>query len=145
MSKDPIGFGGGVSNLYEYCVNDPKNIIDIDGMQIIPSPFIPQAIGGLSDFLDNYFKMRKANFQDADKYFHCMANCEATKKGAGGKAMAYAMSEAREIVDEHIKGDASDACMEDREANNWGRSCPPNVPCKERCNRFRPVGLNPKY
>lgn len=26
-------FGGGVSNLYEYCVNDPVNKIDLTGMQ----------------------------------------------------------------------------------------------------------------
>jgi RHS repeat-associated protein len=32
--KDPIGFGGGVSNLYEYCLNDPVNNIDSDGKQV---------------------------------------------------------------------------------------------------------------
>ena len=33
-TKDPIGFGGGVSNLYEYIVNDPVNEIDLYGKQI---------------------------------------------------------------------------------------------------------------
>ena len=32
-SKDPILFGGGVSNLYEYCVNDPVNYLDPIGAQ----------------------------------------------------------------------------------------------------------------
>lgn len=32
--KDPIGFGGGVSNLYEYVINDPINLFDISGFQL---------------------------------------------------------------------------------------------------------------
>jgi RHS repeat-associated protein len=32
-TKDPIGFNGGVSNLYEYVVNDPINIVDVFGLQ----------------------------------------------------------------------------------------------------------------
>jgi len=34
-NKDPIGFGGGVSNLYEYVVNDPINSLDYNGLQPI--------------------------------------------------------------------------------------------------------------
>ena len=35
ICKDPIGFGGGVSNLYEYVVNDPINLVDINGLQTV--------------------------------------------------------------------------------------------------------------
>lgn len=31
LTKDPIGFGGGDTNLYGYVLNDPINSIDIDG------------------------------------------------------------------------------------------------------------------
>ena len=33
VAKDPILFAGGVSNLYEYCVNDPVNLQDFSGLQ----------------------------------------------------------------------------------------------------------------
>ncbi len=33
MNRDPLLFGGGVSNLYEYCVNNPVNIADLNGNQ----------------------------------------------------------------------------------------------------------------
>ncbi len=36
-AKDPIGFGGGVSNLFEYCVNDPVNLFDPNGRQWLTS------------------------------------------------------------------------------------------------------------
>jgi len=32
-AKDPILFAGGTSNLYEYCLNDPVNSVDLDGLQ----------------------------------------------------------------------------------------------------------------
>jgi RHS repeat-associated protein len=33
--KDPIGFGGGVSNIYEYVINNPINYLDLSGKQEI--------------------------------------------------------------------------------------------------------------
>jgi len=34
--KDPIGFGGGDTNLYQYVNNDPINMIDMEGLLIFP-------------------------------------------------------------------------------------------------------------
>ncbi|MFZ1082850.1 MAG: RHS repeat-associated core domain-containing protein [Candidatus Kryptoniota bacterium] len=34
-NRDPILFGGGVSNLYEYCINDPTNFFDFSGLQFL--------------------------------------------------------------------------------------------------------------
>ncbi len=35
MQKDPIGFGGGDSNLYRYVGNDPVNRIDPEGKNAV--------------------------------------------------------------------------------------------------------------
>jgi len=35
ICKDPILFEGGLSNLFEYCINDPINGVDPNGMQIL--------------------------------------------------------------------------------------------------------------
>jgi RHS repeat-associated protein len=33
MAKDPLGFGGGDTNLYTYCGGDPINLVDLDGRE----------------------------------------------------------------------------------------------------------------
>lgn len=35
-AKDPIGFAGGDSDLYGYCLNDPVNLIDPEGLEFNP-------------------------------------------------------------------------------------------------------------
>ncbi len=156
-AKDPILFAGGVSNLYEYCINNPINYIDPQGLQAMagaearfytknPDLDVSTDIqNATSDFLNNYNNMIEANTIGADKYFHCLANCEASKRGIVGRGVAYFLSEAREFTDQIRKGDTKEQCDADRSANNWGRSCPADQSCKERCSKFRPTGLDPKY
>jgi RHS repeat-associated protein len=53
-TKDPIGFDGGVSNLYEYVVNDPINNFDLSGMQQI------KELKTTADLLNAYGQMTRA-------------------------------------------------------------------------------------
>ncbi len=41
MSKDPIGFEGGDTNLYGYVISDPINYIDPKGEYRIPKHLLP--------------------------------------------------------------------------------------------------------
>jgi uncharacterized protein RhaS with RHS repeats len=147
-AKDPIGFGGGDTNLYGYVLNDPVNKIDPLGLWDQPGETeygpLTEAI---ADFTKNYRDMRDANTIGADKYFHCMANCQAARRGPVGEGMSEMISETREFVDENIKGDSPQACDADRAANAQGRSGKdtPEVPCSSVCQSLRPRGLDPKY
>jgi hypothetical protein len=89
--------------------------------------------------------MIDANTIGADKYFHCMANCEASRRGLGGSDAARLISETRELFDEYIKGDPRLACDQDRAANKQGQQADPTKSCKDACKSLRPRGLNPKY
>ena len=170
ISEDPLGFRGGDVNLYGYVLNDPANFRDPTGTQRAdrdrPGDIewarglkkaidrIPQAapsgcagaawgpLGAAGDFWGNYNDMRSANTIGADKFFHCMANCEAARRGRSGRLVARSISELRELYDENIKGDPRTACDADRYANDVGRAggtaC---KPCSQVCAAFKPSGL----
>ncbi len=109
----------------------------------------PKHFGGaFGDFLRNYTKMREANFKESDKYFHCKANCEASRRGLAGEATAIGISELREWLDHHIKGDSQKDCDDDRAANRHGRKAAgkkSNRSCRQACDVYRPKGLPEKY
>jgi uncharacterized protein RhaS with RHS repeats len=100
----------------------------------------------INDFLRNYQDMRDANTIGGDKYFHCKANCEATKRGSSAKWMACKISNLREIVDQRIKGDPKSASQDDQVANTHGRTKAfSQQSCNQVCAKFRPKGLPSKY
>lgn len=170
ISEDPIGFLGGDFNLYAYVVNNPANFRDPTGKQRadrdrpgdiewardlrkaidrMPQP-APSGcagaawgpLGAAGDFWSNYEDMRRAKTIGADKFFHCMANCEAAKRGRSARLFASGISELREQIDENVKGDPRSACDADRFANNVGRSGASTCkPCTDVCARFKPNGL----
>jgi len=155
-SKDPSRFRGG-SNLYMYSWNDPVNFRDATGLapfwseqhalnwlmhQLDRIASYPDAVGA---FVDNYKDMRDANTIGADKYFHCMANCEAAARGRAD--VAETISDGREWLDENLKGDPASACSADQGANRHGRNsgADDEYQCRQACSTYRPNGLSPQY
>ncbi|MGH9959100.1 MAG: RHS repeat-associated core domain-containing protein [Pyrinomonadaceae bacterium] len=171
LSEDPIGFEGGDINLYVYVHNRPIDFVDPYGKQVragerwrgeegdsrrladavrrMPRPQPSGCagagwgpLGAIGDFWGNYQAMRDANTIGGDKFFHCMANCEAARRGRSGRRVSGAISELRELYDEIIKGDPPSACNGDRHANDVGRAggsaC---KPCSQVCAQFKPGGL----
>jgi RHS repeat-associated protein len=81
-----------------------------------------------------------------DKYFHCMANCQAAQKGMGGSAAAQCVSDGREWFDQNIKGDSAADSAADQLANRLGRSSGQMSPagsCSQMCGSYSPGGNFP--
>lgn len=144
VSKDPLLFGGGESNLYVYVGNDPIQFVDPDGRVAIGrllarfgsapvwlgfglgatfSALIPGPTrDALLDFRFQHDEMQRRNIIGSDKYYHCMANCRSSRRSLGGKFFAEFVSEAREFVQEHVVGESKAECDLDRAANEVGRN-----------------------
>ena len=118
-----------------------------------PNPGVPgmspwvQSAAAAGAFQRNYFDMRTAWTKNADKYFHCKANCEATRMGPAGEQTAAALSDLREWSDATFKGDSPQACRADQAANALGRSqsLASSQACSAVCGGFRPNGLPAGY
>jgi serum amyloid A protein len=88
----------------------------------------------------NYQTMKAVKTKGVDKYFHCMANCQAAETGPGGYFAAQVISNLREDFD-YWKGDPISASMQDIEANRCGRRSPGR--CKQGCSRYIPPWFHP--
>ena len=114
----------------------------------------PKAGNALADFVKNRKEMIRANTKNADKYFHCKANYEATQRGWDGFAAANILSDLREtifapkeILKIGLANTIKDAA-EDQKANRYGRAAARSgkyKSAKEACAIHRPDGLDEKY
>jgi hypothetical protein len=157
MELDPIALRGGFHSRfgpdwYGYALQNPLGYIDPFGLS--PDDWWDprfywetwdDIFGTTGDFWRNYREMWDANTIGADKYFHCLANCQGASRGWAGVQTAEDISETREWFDEHVKGDPPAACDQDRAANARGRSRQPPGSCQNVCAPLRPPGLAPTY
>lgn len=106
---------------------------------------ISEPFKAAKDLWSNYQSMKEANTIGADKYFHCVGHCEASREGSAGVIVSQLLGDAREVFDFLVKLDSRAECRADLAANQTGRSSNSSVSCKDACSQFRPKGLNPKY
>jgi RHS repeat-associated protein len=169
VQADPIGLRGG-KNLFSYVNQNPLAYTDADGLEAIAAMSRygwgldpaegPQLECAWAAFRANFSDMTTANTVGADKYFHCKANCAASKCGDFGRRQACFISDAREFTDDYFKdpykrliGDskvpASYSASKrdsffDQLANEHGRNGGANS-CRDTCAIYRPRGLDSKY
>ncbi len=92
-------------------------------------------------------EMTRRNWKGNDKYHHCKANCEATRLGPVGLAVAILGSLYREVrqgVPDIVQGNYKPGdAAEDMKANEQGRRGAleqPNKSCQDICANLAPPG-----
>ncbi len=95
--------------------------------------------------------MEDADMQKSDPYFHCRANCEASKRGPGGQDAARNLSWFREIYQTYLhfgtEKEKPEERKEDEAANAQGQRAGrdnPDVDCYEACADLIPESGIPR-
>ena len=135
ISEDPISFQGGI-NFYTYISDNPINYVDPLGLYPFnpnPEDYAFQFAAGTDDMLRNYKRMRERIWQGADKWYHCMANCQATNRGPGGAAAAQIISFFRTNVQSWFT--EPDDWRNDDKANKCGQQ---GGDCEKTCGPYVP-------
>jgi RHS repeat-associated protein len=139
ISEDPLEFAAS-TNLYAYVNNNPVFYVDPFGLQAVPpsssvyseGDVWAQAGQGSADMWKNFRRMQERGWQNADKYYHCMGNCQATNRGPGGAAAARIISDLRTWRSTYTE---PNDWRKDQEANRCGQK---GGDCEKLCAPFIP-------
>jgi RHS repeat-associated protein len=132
LSEDLINFDSQGPNLYLYVGNSPVDLTDPLGLWPIFDPI--GWINGSYDMWNNYERMKQRNWVGDDKYYHCMANCQATNEGpfkGGAEAAGWISFFRTNVIGRLTEPDWKD----DDVANKCGQK---GGDCKKRCAHFIP-------
>ena len=152
--RDPSDKGV-IAAAYIYCLNSPISHLDVLGGDLLDD--IQGVYATIATLLEGYYALRDANVIGADKWFHCLYMCRATRNG-NLPNFTLLLAASREIFD-LIKGrffpgidsktkekltelqHAIDS-LEDMEANKIGINCPENKTCECCCSQYKVNGID---
>ena len=162
ISRDPIAEQEEL-NLYAFVRNNPATAYDRWGNTgIYPSDLVfikqgtEESLKAIQKLLEGYKALKEANIIGADKWFHCLYMCKATRESKSPN-LVLSLGVLREIVD-LLKGRFKGAVdsktgkkleeiehaldsLEDMKANRKGIDCPPEKTCECCCNEYKVNGL----